>query len=499
MLFPTVEFALFFAVVFPVAWALNRFNTAKKFFLTAVSYLFYSFWDWRFLFLLLFSSVFNFAFGLIIEALKHPSSLRAQASSPADTASGTGLLRSARKDGRDGARRSKAAITLAVAGNLALLGYFKYYDFLSANLSALLARLGVQTDFGSTGLALPIAISFLTFHGLSYVIDVYRGVLKPSRSLMDLMLYIAFFPHLVAGPIVRAHDFLAQLAKPSDPARILLGQSMLLILGGLIKKVVIASHISTRFVDPVFINPPDFGSVDLVLAMYAYAIVIYCDFSAYTDIAIGVANLLGYRFPQNFNQPYRALTLQDFWRRWHMTLSGWLRDYLYVPLGGNRFGALMTYRNLLLTMGLGGLWHGAGTQFIVWGLIHGAGLSLERLLGIGSVAGSWPMRALRWFITFNIVCIAWIFFRSQSFDAALDYFRAIGANAPAPALASLMVLTLMALGFATQFLPESLFTRIERAYEHAPLAAQIALPVLIIWIISVLAPAGVPPFIYFQF
>ena len=159
----------------------------------------------------------------------------------------------------------------------------------------------------------------------------------------------------------------------------------------------------------------------------------------------------------------------------------------------------MTYRNLLLTMGLGGLWHGAGTQFIVWGLIHGAGLSLERLLGIGSVAGSWPMRALRWFITFNIVCIAWIFFRSQSFDAALDYFRAIGANTPAPAIVSAFVLALMALGFATQFVPEGLFTRVERAYERASLAAQIAVPALVIWIISALAPAGVPPFIYFQF
>ena len=468
MLFPTVEFAVFFALVFAVTWLLNRTNGLKKIFLTAVSYLFYSFWDWRFVILLLASSLFNFAFGLLIGALRQP-------------------------------RARKTAITLAVIGNLSLLGYFKYYDFLSANLAALLLRFGLHAEFGSTGLALPIAISFLTFHGLSYVIDIYRGVLKPSRSPIDLMLYIAFFPHLVAGPIVRASDFLTQLSKPSDPARIALGRSMLLILGGLVKKVIIASHISTRFVDPVFINPPDFGSLDLVLAMYAYAIVIYCDFSAYTDIAIGVANLLGYQFPQNFNQPYRAQSLQDFWRRWHMTLSSWLRDYLYVPLGGNRFGSLMTYRNLLLTMGLGGLWHGAGTQFIVWGLIHGVGLSIERLLGVGGVAASASMRALRWFITFNIVCVAWIFFRSQSFDAALDYFRAIGAHAPTPTSVSLFVLALMALGFVTQFFPQSLFTRLEQAYERAPLTAQIAAPALVIWLISVFAPAGVPPFIYFQF
>ena len=205
MLFPTVEFALFFALVFPLAWLLNRANGAKKLFLTGVSYLFYSFWDWRFLFLLLASSVFNFGFGLWLGALVRPQA-------------------------------RKTAIALAVAGNLALLGYFKYYDFLSANLGALLARIGVAADFGSTGLALPIAISFLTFHGLSYIIDVYRGALKPSRSLIDLMLYISFFPHLVAGPIVRARDFLAQLAAPSNPSAIRLGESMLLILGGLIKK-----------------------------------------------------------------------------------------------------------------------------------------------------------------------------------------------------------------------------------------------------------------------
>lgn len=468
MLFPTVEFALFFALVFPLTWGLNQANGTKKLFLTVVSYVFYSFWDWRFLFLLLFSSLFNFACGLALGALR-----------------GTGAR--------------KATITLGVAGNLALLGYFKYYDFLAAHLGDLLSRFGLHADFGSTGLALPVAISFLTFHGLSYVIDVYRRVLQPSRSPVDLLLYIAFFPHLVAGPIVRARDFLGQLARPCDPALIRLGHSLRLILGGLFKKVIIASYISTRFVDPVFINPPDFGSLDLILAMYAYAIVIYCDFSAYTDIAIGVANLLGYQFPQNFNQPYRAVTLQDFWRRWHMTLSAWLRDYLYVPLGGNRFGTWLTYRNLLITMGLGGLWHGAGLQFVVWGLIHGAGLGVERLLGGAGDAGSLAARLLRWCITFNIVCIAWIFFRAQSFDAALAYFAAIGAHAPVPSTLSGFVLVLMALGFATQWLPLRLVAAVEAGYERAPLAVQIALPAAIIWAISAMAPAGVPPFIYFQF
>ena len=470
MLFPTVEFALFFAVVFPLTWALNRYNGVKKLFLTLASYLFYSFWDWRFVFLLLVSSCFNFIFGLLIGALRETTP-------------------------------RKLAVGAAIVGNLSLLAYFKYYDFLAAYAGALSGWWGHPVDFGSTGVALPVAISFLTFHGMSYVIDVYRGDAAPSRSLVDLMLYIAFFPHLVAGPIVRAHDFLGQLAELRDPADIAYGESLRLILGGLVKKIIIASHIATRFVDPVFINPPDFSSLDLVLAMYAYAIVIYCDFSAYTDIAIGVANLLGYRFPQNFNQPYRAVSLQDFWRRWHMTLSSWLRDYLYVPLGGNRLGTWKTYRNLLVTMGLGGLWHGAGLQFVVWGLMHGGGLAAERGLGVGrdgaKVTG--VSRALRWFVTFNFVCVAWIFFRSPNFAAALDYFSAIAANVALPATVTLFVLVLMALGLATQFVPPDWAKRLAKGYERAPLAVQVLIPVATIWLVSVLAPAGVPPFIYFQF
>jgi D-alanyl-lipoteichoic acid acyltransferase DltB (MBOAT superfamily) len=392
---------------------------------------------------------------------------------------------------------------IGVVGNLSLLGYFKYWDFASAQMQNFAAFFGARLELGYSEIALPVAISFLTFHGLSYILDVYRGKVAPTRSLRDLMLYMSFFPHLVAGPIVRAADFLGQLSRPSDPRAIEIGPAVLLIVGGLFKKVVIASHLATLFVDPIFTNPAGFGSLDLVLGAYAYALVIFCDFSAYTDIAIGIASLLGYRFPQNFNQPYQAVSLQDFWHRWHMTLSSWLRDYLYIPLGGNRKGRVRTYVNLLLTMTLGGLWHGAGLQFIVWGMMHGLGLAIERFIGeftgftgryktaLGTFAG--------WFITFNFVCVAWIFFRSQSLVDALDYFGAIGAGNATPTTLTPLIGALLALGFLTQFLPRNFATRAQRAFESCPLPCKVLATSGAIAAIALLAPTGIAPFIYFQF
>jgi alginate O-acetyltransferase complex protein AlgI len=472
MLFPTIDFLIFFALVFPITWGLNKANKLKKIFLVLCSYVFYCFWDWHFLPLLIVSSLFNFALGRWIGATSS-------------------------------AAIRKTIVVLGVAGNLSLLGYFKYYDFLSAEVRNLSAAFGADIDIGSTNAAIPVAISFLTFHGLSYIIDVYRGKMPASKSLVDLMLYVSFFPHLVAGPIVRAADFLGQLAKKPDPREVEFAASMILILGGLFKKVVIASHLSTLFVDPVFTNPSDYSRIDLILAVYGYAIVIYCDFSAYTDIAIGVANLLGYRFPQNFNQPYRAISIQDFWRRWHMTLSSWLRDYLYVPLGGSRHGTLRTYRNLLLTMTIGGLWHGAGLQFLFWGFMHGVGLAAERafngLIGSQPEDRSLPARLLGWFVTFNFVCLAWVFFRSPDLDHALDYLRSAFLGTGSTSIVNGLILTLIAVGFASQLTPMPIYEKLKSLYERAPLGFKILVPTLTIWLIAILAPSGIAPFIYFQF
>ncbi len=473
MLFPTIEFALFFAVVFPVTWLLNRFNAAKKCFLIAASYFFYAFWNASYTLILLGSSLFNYALALALDRL------------------GDGPLR-------------RLVFWGGIVGNLGLLGYFKYYNFFVAQAMNLAISLGLPLDLGFLEVALPIAISFLTFHALSYIIDVYHRRIAATRSLIDILLYISFFPHLIAGPIVRARAFLAQTVVRSSPKDVRLGFAVFLIAGGLFKKVIVANYLSTDFVDGVFRSPADFSRLDLLLGMYAYAIQIYCDFSAYTDIAIGVANLLGYRFPQNFNQPYRALSVQDFWRRWHITLSSWLRDYLYIPLGGNRHGELKRARNIMITMGLGGLWHGASINFVIWGLLHGAALVVERVFAKARI--TWPARApalsavLAWLITFHFVSATWVFFRSPSLEATQAYFATLAAGDTGwRTTMTPLVATMLAIGMLTQLVPSRWFDALETSYDDASLVFKVALPFAIIFAIAVAAPGGVPPFIYFQF
>jgi D-alanyl-lipoteichoic acid acyltransferase DltB (MBOAT superfamily) len=471
MLFPTIEFAVFFAVVFPVTWLLNEHNTAKKWFLVAASYFFYAFFRLEFTLILFTSSVVNFGLALWLGSLA------------------------------DGPGR-RAVLWFGVTFNLCVLAAFKYYNFFAAEVMNAAHSVGWTGSIPFFEVGLPIAISFLTFHALSYIIDVYRRTLAPTRSLVDILLYISFFPHLVAGPIVRAKLFLAQTIRRSDPNDIRLGVSVLLIVGGLFKKVIVANYLSTDFVDGVFRSPTDYSRLDLLLGMYAYAFQIYCDFSAYTDIAIGVANLLGYRFPDNFNQPYRAVSVQDFWRRWHITLSMWLRDYLYIPLGGSRGGTLLTYRNIMITMLLGGLWHGASWNFVVWGGLHGAALVVERMLG---VTGEDDSRRrvpafVSWFITFHFVCLTWVFFRSPTFEGALAYLNtllfgeAIFSTTVTPLVASMLVI-----GALTQIIPNRWFDDLEWYYDRASIAVKVALPFVVIFLVSIAAPGGVPPFIYFQF
>jgi len=469
MLFPTIEFAIFFAIVFPLTWLLNDHNTAKKWFLTAVSYFFYGFWSVPFIALLFGSSLGNFLLALWLERL------------------------------RDG-RWRRAVFWLGVAGNLAVLGYFKYYNFFVASLINLMLALGLPIELSFIEVALPIAISFLTFHALSYIIDVYGRKIKPTNSLIDILFYISFFPHLIAGPIVRARAFLEQTVRKSNPRDIALGLCVFLIVGGLFKKVIIANYLATDFVDGVFRSPEAFSRLDLLLGMYAYALQIYCDFSAYTDIAIGVAMLLGYRFPENFNQPYRALSVQDFWRRWHITLSNWLRDYLYIPLGGSRGSRFATYRNIMITMGLGGLWHGANFNFVIWGLLHGAALVLERMLGSAEGKRRRVPAALAWFITFHFVCLTWVFFRAPSLEQAMSYLNTLMfGEAVLSTTMSPLVGAVLVLGALTQVIPVRWFDTIESWYDRAPVPIKVAVPFAVIFAVAVAAPGGVPPFIYFQF
>ena len=470
MLFPTIEFGLFFAFALIVVWSLNRFNEAKKWALLALSLAFYASWDWRFLLLLFASGAISYLVGLYV----------------------------------DGERRGRGVVlAVGVALDLGILAYFKYLDFFIAQAMNLGHTLGLDLPLRFINVTLPVAISFLTFHAISYIVDVYRGRLKASRSPLDVLLYISFFPHLVAGPIVRAHEFLPQLASPRRAEDFAFGENLLLILGGLLKKMVIANYLAVRFVDPVFIDPSQFSRFDLVMAVYAYAIQIYADFSAYTDIAIGVAALLGYRFPQNFNQPYRALGIGDFWRRWHITLSNWLRDYLYIPLGGNRSGRIGTARNLMLTMLLGGLWHGANWTFLIWGALHGAALVVDhsyRRSGFYRRYGRQPWAVvIDWAVTFHFVCFCWLFFRAPSLDAATQFLSGIVTDNGAPSTMPAVVWPLIAAGAVTQFVPPDLRARLGARLDASGEAATIGFGAAALYLVVVMAPSASAPFIYFQF
>jgi alginate O-acetyltransferase complex protein AlgI len=471
MLFPTIEFAIFFSIVFPLTWTLNSKNTIKKCFLVLASYFFYGFWSRDYLLILVLSPILNFYLGKAIGYFKN---------------------RNVRL----------ALLWLGIIVNLAILFYFKYYNYFLSILMNWLLSAGVQMDAEFIEVAVPVAISFLTFHVLAYVIDVYHRRIPPAQSLLDIILYVSFFPHLIAGPIVRPKSFLDQAVQKSNPADVNVGASIFLILGGLFKKVLVANYIATDFVDPIFRAPQNYSSVDLLLGMYGYALQIYCDFSAYTDIAIGIANLLGYKFPENFNQPYRAPTFQDFWRRWHMTLSSWLRDYLYIPMGGSRHGAFRTYVNILLTMALGGLWHGANSTFLLWGLMHGVALAGERMLGItgyrNQKKGRLP-RVAGWLVTFHFICVCWVFFRAPSLDIAVNYVTTLISNYSFTTMISPLVATMLVLGALTQVLPKRLFDWFEAQYDCAPISIKVAVSSVAMFSICVAAPSGVPPFIYFQF
>jgi alginate O-acetyltransferase complex protein AlgI len=470
VLFPTLDFLLFFLLVASMSWLLRDRFEARKLCLVIASYFFYAQWNWRFCFLLAGSSVVSFVAGRLIA-------------------------------GNPNARPRRVILTVAIGLHLGVLALFKYFDFFVGSINALAHILGLERELPFFEIILPVGISFFTFHGISYLVDVYRGDVAVCRRLTDMLLYISFFPQLVAGPIVRASYFLPQLAAPA-PNRLPIGPALMLILGGLFKKVVVANYLATDLVDPVFFAPTVQSGPDLLLAAYGYAVQIYCDFSAYSDMAIGIAALLGFRFPRNFNQPYRAQRLREFWLRWHISLSSWLRDYLYKPLGGNRHGRWRTYRNLLVTMLLGGIWHGAAWKFVFWGALHGGGLAVERALEplIGRAPKTVIGKVLSTVIVFHIVCLGWIFFRADSFATAWLYLGGLstgwndGFIQTAP-----FTLALVILGLAGQFTPDGIMERLGAAMANMPIWSQGVLAGLCMAVIDALGPDGVAPFIYFQF
>jgi D-alanyl-lipoteichoic acid acyltransferase DltB (MBOAT superfamily) len=406
LLFNSLEFAVF--LVFVLALYLCLPQRAQNRMLLVASYVFYGAWDWRFLGLIALSTLIDYAVGLRIAASDDPA-------------------------------RRKRWVVVSIVSNLGILGAFKYAGFFAASLGRLGEALGLDVSPPVLSIVLPVGISFYTFQTLSYTIDVYRGLLKPTRNLLDFALFVSFFPQLVAGPIERATRLLPQIEGARRTTSQQLASGAWLILWGTFKKVVVADNLGA-LVNAVYAPGAEPTGLEVLFATYAFAFQIYGDFSGYTDVARGVARLLGVELMLNFDLPYLATSPADFWRRWHISLSSWLRDYLYIPLGGNRKGRARTYVNLMLTMLLGGLWHGAAWTFVVWGAYQGLLLALHRALApwLARVAPTTAAGRAAWWlvrvvVTFHLVCLGWLVFRAASLD---DVLRLLGTLLGAPGAGS---------------------------------------------------------------
>jgi alginate O-acetyltransferase complex protein AlgI len=476
MNFATVEFGIFLAVVLAVYFFLG--HRWQNRFLLLASYVFYGWWDWRFLGLLLISSVVDFVCGLLVDRTRHP-----------DLPAG----------------KRKLVLAASIVTNLAILGFFKYYGFFAESLVALADKVGLELDLPIWKIILPVGISFYTFQSMSYTIDVYRGKLRATRNLPDLMLYVSLFTQLVAGPIERGAHLLPQILNPRHPSPEGFSSGAQLALVGLFKKLVIADNMAV-LVNSVY-GAADPSGAAVLLGTYAFALQIYCDFSGYTDIARGTARMLGFDICLNFRLPYLAANPSDFWQRWHVSLSSWMRDYLYIPLGGSRHGCWLTLRNLMITMLLGGLWHGAAWHFVVWGAYHGVLLIVYRLGESPRKARELTFETRRDFrfwlsvlVFFHLVCFGWLLFRVEDLAQA---GRLLGALVSGPFFDSLSLSLLKMVAAAG--VPLALF-QIYQYYRRSaepwlnwsPVVRAVFYVILFYGIVIFGAPE-VNEFIYFQF
>lgn len=391
-------------------------------------------------------------------------------------------------------------LILSLVTNFGILGYFKYTNFFLDSMNSIFS-----SGFDSMEIFLPVGISFFTFQSLSYTIDIYRKNLEPEENFTNFLFFVSFFPQLVAGPIVRAKDFLPQIHQKIQINQKDIGRATYLIMAGLFKKAIVADFISINFVDRVFEMPLRYTGLENLFAIYGYALQIYCDFSGYSDMAIGLALMLGFKLPINFDSPYQSASITEFWRRWHISLSTWLKDYLYIPLGGNRKGKKRQYGNLLITMLLGGLWHGAAWKFVIWGGIHGLALAVEKLLGIPKkINRSKLSRVIGIIVTFHIVCFCWIFFRAQTFQSGFDMINQIlfffnGEIIWQFITGYTSVLAMIGVGFVLHFIPPSIELRTEKFIGSFPIYGKAALLTAIIWLVFQVQSTDIQPFIYFQF
>jgi D-alanyl-lipoteichoic acid acyltransferase DltB (MBOAT superfamily) len=447
MLLTSGTYLIFLALVFFVYWPLSSRRRLSLLFLLLASYYFYALWNpWSLGFLLLISLI-DFTSGFCIGVITQPA-------------------------------YRKLLLLTSVVIDIGCLLLFKYFNFFSSSTADLFTKLGKPLSPVLLHFVMPLGLSFITFRSLSYVIDVYRGATKPTRSLLEYLTFVAFFPTLVAGPLVRAKDLLPQFRSRPGLSNEDGQRAIFLIMIGVVKKIAIADFLANNLVDRVFDQPQLYSSLETLVAIYGYALQIYCDFSGYTDIAIGSALLLGFKLPENFNSPYRARSVVDFWRRWHITLSDWLRDYLFVSLGGLRKRRFNLYRNVVLTMLIAGLWHGAAWTFLLWGAWQGLGLSVNHLWEAHrrkhhrKPHQQWWIKTISVVVTFHFVCLGWVLFRAGSVRAAWEVVTRLSALQFSTANLARPIVIVLAFGFLLQWIPQRVFDSASVIWNWLPSPAQ---------------------------
>lgn len=476
MEFPTIKFVYFALIVLTISWLVRRQRTTQKAFLLGASYFFAWKWEPLFLATVVGSSLLNYFVGAGVHRLR-------------------------------GQARGKQLLVFGLLANLGVLGFFKYYGFFIDNLGNLLELLELEAHLPLLEVIAPFGISFYTFQGMAYLVDTHRGKATQPETLLDFLLFISFFPQFGAGPICRANQLLPQLHAPAPDKILELSTAVTLICSGLFKKMVMATYLASHLTTDAFIVPGNFSSLELVLAVYAYTAQVYLDFSGYTDLAMGIGLLFGFKIPENFNYPYAATNIGDFWRRWHITFSTWLREYIYFPLGGSRKGRMRTYINLMITFVACGIWHGASWGYIIWGGLHGLGLSLykasldyRRDWGIKS-EGPWPLwwSAAGWFTTLSFCAFARIFFKTSDLTGAWAVWSGLFDLSAYGSGFDLGVLFLTLLTLALNFVGRPIFNLFVRMHDALPNPTRPFAWAFAMLFLFTIKPYGMAATIYFGF
>lgn len=473
LLFNTGLFLVLFAVFILVYYLMRRHRTLKFLFVIAFSLYFYYKSSAEYCFILLGVCLSDYFLGRIMGRTK------------------TNWKR-------------RLIVWVNVLINIGMLSYFKYFNLLYKTFADF-----TGADFDPLQIILPAGISFFTFRSISYIVDLYRRQMEPCTDFLAYTFYLTFFPPLLAGPVVRAKDMLPQIAADPVASRAMTSEGLFLIMCGLIKKVVVADFISANFVDRIFENPSLYSGFEVMMGVYGFMIQIYCDFSGYTDMAIGIALLLGYQFADNFRSPFKSQSPTEFWRRWHISLSTWLRDYVYIPMGGNRCGKVRRNVNLASTMVIGGLWHGASWMYLIWGALHGALLighkTIKSLLPSRSTSSnSWWRRGFNIFITFNIITLTFVFFRADSLSVVRDMWTQVAHNfhisvAPQFIEGYLAIVIVMIGAYAMHFTPERFTRRLKDIYHATPLLLQAIVLLIVIFIVIQMRQSEIMPFLYLKY